>query len=508
MARSSGCAASVVALAAYTMSMPAWSQTWKISPSLGLQETITNNVELSPPATRQSDFVTQITPGLIFSERGARTKLDGVVSVPVLLYVRTGAENDSVYPSANILGDVAIVQDFFHVAASANVAQQFFSPFGAQPNDLSNAAFNRYRSQTYSVSPYIAGVLEDGARYQLRNNNVWTILSGAPVNLNNSDYTQVIANLDNDTRQVGYRAHYEFGDIRFSDGSNIRTQLGRAGPVWNPEPQLRLFASVGYEQNDYAFTSSQGAIYGGGLEWNPTERTHAVALYEHRFFGPSYIATFNHRTPLSEWSLSATRNITTYPQQLATVPVGLDVAGFLNGLLLSSIPDPVARQDAVNQLIAQRGLPTTLITPVNVYTQQILLQQSETATVALIGARNTILLTVYNVKSEPITAAGTVLPPLLGLDSNNTQTGGSIVWTTRLTSSLNLTTTVNGYRTVSNESRFPGSTRQGIAQTTLSTSLSPRTVAFIGARYQLLKSNVVSEYNEAAAMIGVSYTYQ
>jgi len=488
--------------------MPAWSQTWKFLPSIGLAETITNNVDLSPSATRQGDFVTQITPGIAFSERGPRSKLDGTVSVPVLLYARTGAENNNVFPQANVLGDVALVERFFHIEAAANVSQQMFSPFGAQPNDLSNASANRYRTQTYAVDPYIAGELGDGGKYQLRNNNVWTIVSGAPTNLNNSDYHQLIADLNNETQRVGYRAHYEYSEVRFSDSTNIKTQLGRVGPVWAVEPQLRLLATVGYEQNDYAFTSSQGAIYGGGLEWNPTERTHVVGLYEHRFFGPSYILTFNHRTPLSEWSLSATLNITTYPQQLATVPGGLDVSAFLNSILLSSIPDPVARQDAVNQLIAQRGLPNTLVVPVNVYSEQILLKQSQTATVTLIGARNTILFTVYNLRSEPITATGTVLPPVLGINNNNTQTGGSIVWTTRLTASLNLATTVNAYRTVGNDSQFPGYTRQGIAQTTLSTQLSPRTTAFVGARYQALKSNIVSDYTEAAAMLGVSYTFQ
>src|SRR5262249_26685906 len=123
MARASGYGASLVALAAYTMSAPALPQSFHMVPSLSLSETLTNNVDLSPSSTRQGDLVTQITPGLVFNEKGARTKLDGFVSVPIALYLRTGggdnnnipSANNNIYPSANVLGDVALVQDFFHV---------------------------------------------------------------------------------------------------------------------------------------------------------------------------------------------------------------------------------------------------------------------------------------------------------------------------------------------------------------------------------------------------------
>src|SRR5256885_8084943 len=35
---------------------------------------------------------------------------------------------------------------------------------------------------------------------------------------------------------------------------------------------------------------------------------------EHRFFGPSYNVAVENRTPLSVWSLTASRTITTYPR--------------------------------------------------------------------------------------------------------------------------------------------------------------------------------------------------
>jgi uncharacterized protein (PEP-CTERM system associated) len=487
----------------------ALAQRWELLPSVQLQETVTNNVDLAPSATRQSDFVTQFTPSLIIRETGDRTKLEGFVSVPILLYARTGPENNNIYPSASLTGDIALVQNFLHVEGRISIAQQLFSPFGAQPNDFSNASANRYRTGTYAVNPYISGTTPGGTSYLLRNNNVWTTLNGEPIDVSNSRYTEWLANAGNVERTLGWRANYDYTDVRFGNQTSIRTQLGRAVAVYNVDPQARLEASLGYEDNQYSLTSSRDAIYGGGVEWRPSERTSVVGKYEHRFFGGSYLASFDHRTPLSVWSISATRNITTYPQQLATVPAGLNVATFLNNLLLSSIPDAAARQQAVNQLIQTRGLPGSLVSPVDLYTQQILLQQSQTASLALVGARNTILFTIYNVRSEPITGAGTVIPPFGGVNNDNTQTGGSVVWTNKLTEAVVLLASLNAYRTVAN-APGTGSTNQGIAQIQLTMPLSARTSVFAGGRYQALQSDLigVTDYNEAAGFVGLTYTFR
>jgi uncharacterized protein (PEP-CTERM system associated) len=501
---------SALAIVACAVSPCASSQTWRITPTIALQETFTNNVSLSPDG--QSDFVSQITPSLSFSEKGARTQLNGVVTVPISLYARTSA-NDQVYPSANIEGTAELWKDFFFINATANVSQQFFSPFGAQPNNFTNVTANRYRTETFSVNPYIAGTLAGGTRYEFRNNNVWTLYSQAPVETTDSYYVQYLADAENTQQRLGWRAHYEYTNVRFEGSgtqvrSTIRSQLARFVPTYLVDPQLRLEASVGFEDNDYTFTSSRDVIYGVGLEYRPTERMNIVAKYEHRFFGASYLVSFANRTPLTEWTLRASRYITTYPQQIAALPAGVNVAAFLNALFLSSIPDPAAREIAVRELMQSRGLPASLATPVDIYSQQVQLVQSESATVALIGARNTVLFTVYNSRSEQINATGSPVPPVLGFNNDNTQTGGSVVWSNKFTPTLLLTASADYYRSVSNNSQFPGTSRQGIAQMMVSMPLGARTTGFIGARYQAFSSDVAADYNEAAAWVGVAYTFR
>lgn len=130
---------------------------FRVVPSVTVQETLTNNVNLEPSPNARADLITEITPSVSISETGARTRLSGSVSLPTVLYARTGSQNNSVYGQANLTGNVEAVEKFFFIDGAVSVSQQYFSPFGAQPVGLANATQNRYTAQSYSVSPYIQG---------------------------------------------------------------------------------------------------------------------------------------------------------------------------------------------------------------------------------------------------------------------------------------------------------------------------------------------------------------
>src|SRR5689334_13130819 len=61
-------------------------QTVRIVPSIAVESTLTDNVNLS--ANRTPDWVNQFTPSVTFSEVSAHTHLSGGVSLPIVLYVR------------------------------------------------------------------------------------------------------------------------------------------------------------------------------------------------------------------------------------------------------------------------------------------------------------------------------------------------------------------------------------------------------------------------------------
>src|SRR5262249_55055195 len=187
---------------------------------------------------------------------------------------------------------------------------------------------------------------------------------------------------------------------------------------------------------------------------------------------------FSNYTRLSTWNLSASRNITSYPQQIASL-TNVNTASLLNQLFLSSIPDPIERQNFINQYIRQNGLPAFLATPVYLYTQAITLVERANASVGLLGARNSIVFSVFYVRQQPITAAGTELPGVFQPQNNTTQVGFSAAWSHNLAPNLSSSVSGNWYRTESNaapgSAGFSGTTRQGFVTATLTSSLSAYT---------------------------------
>ena len=487
-------------------------QTTRWTPSLGILETLTNNVNLSPSSSAQSDLVSQITPSISINANTARTHLSGTVAVPILFYARTGSENNQAYGQASLTGNVEAIHNFFFIDGTLNVSQQYFSPFGAQPVGLTNATDNRYTSGSYSLSPYIQGGARGDLQYQVRDDNIWNTLNGQPFSTSNS-YTNVLsANVGRQAPQLGWLAEYDRTSTRFNTQQPLLTQIARLTAFHTPEPQLRLSADVGYENNDYTFSQSRDTIYGVGATWHPTPRMNVDVHWEHRFFGSSYLFNFSNYTRLSTWNLSASRNITTYPQQIASI-ANVDTASLLNQLFLSTIPDPIERQNFINQYIQQNGLPAFQATPVYFYTQTITLNEQASASVGLLGARNSIVFSAYYLRQQPITAAGTELPGVLQPQNNTTQVGFTAAWSHNLAPNLSSSLIGTWLRTESNAAPgtlgFSGPTRQGYVTATLSTTLSAYTTLIGGVRYQVLHEDPTfgSGYTEAAVFVGLTYLF-
>src|SRR5882672_5109733 len=507
VARSRHCGAASLAVLLVTATA-AHAQTWRAQPSLSLESTLTDNVGLSPSGEQKADWVNQLTPTLRFLEIGAHPRFSGVISVPMLVYART-SENNYVAPQVNANGTIEAIEKFLFVDASINISQQFQTPFGARPNELSSATQNRYTAQSYGVSPYIKGNLANNVDYELRDNNTWTITNGAFTQGGGNAYTnEIVGHVTREPTPVGWSLEYDRTDYAFTEQQSQRTAIARARAIYQPDPAVRVFVSAGYEENQLTFTQENGATYGVGIEWRPTDRTTANAAWEHRFFGTSYRVDFAHRTPLSVWSIQASRDITNYPRQIASLTPGSSVPGLLNSLFIGSVPDPLQRQTLVDQIIRDRGLPTVLLAPVSLFTQQITLVESLGATFGILGARNGIFFTAFRSRNQPIegTDAGDPLNVLTQF-IDSTQIGTGAAFTHQLASNMTFSANLDWTRTTSND--LPGaSTRQGLLRALLSRNVSAYTTVYAGARFQKLQSTVTSAYDEAAVLVGVVYQFR
>ena len=478
-----------------------------MTPSIGWESTLTDNVALTANDRRQSDWVNQITPTLNLDEHGAHTRLNGSVSLPILLYART-SENDYVAPTVNIAGNVEAIERFFFIDASVMVSPQYISPFGAHPTNLANFTQNRYTSQTYSVSPYIRSNLPGYVEYELRDTNTWTVANAAALDGGRSYTNDVAGHVTHQPTPVGWELTYDRSDIKFTDRESEITEIERIRALYAPDVTLRLSASVGYEDNRLFLTRERGTTYGVGVQWHPTDRTTVDANYEHRFFGASYNAKFDHRTPLSVWSINASRDISSYPEQLARFGQGINVASFLDTLLVSRIPDPTQRQTIVDQIIRDRGLPGTLAGPLSLFAQQITLVETAQATAGILGARNSIFFTVFRSRNQPVEGSDVLqIPNLAANIQDSTQVGANVAWTRQLASDLSLVATLDWTRSTSNLADGER-TRQFTANAVLSRTLSPRLSIHGGARFQESRSDIAEDFHEAAVFFGATYLFR
>ncbi len=492
-----------VLVAALLTAPGASAQAIRITPTIAIEETLTNNVRLFDSADARSDLVSQITPGFTVDAKGARTSLIGSVAVPMLVYARSGAELNRVYPTVNLVGNVEALERLFFIDSAVNVSQQYLTPFAARPSSLSTVTSNRYTAESYTVSPYFKGATQGNITYELRDTNNWLHSYGGATSTNDSYTNELVVRLAKAPVPWGWSTDFDRSSVKFPGQDALVTQIGRVQLSRDAGAQLEVFAGTGYEDDHYTFSKFRDVTYRIGGRWRPTERMTVVGDWEHRFFGSAYHFNLDNRTPLSVWQVSASRDISTFPQQLGGLSQGLNITSYLNQLFLTSVPDPLQRAALIAQIIQGGGLPLFLPGGVNLYSQQATIQQSATASFGLLGARNTLFFTGYHLRTD---AVGGTAVPILGFSSavNNSQLGGGIAWTHKFSPSLSLNTTADWLRA---ESLTVGKTTQETLRLTLTSPVSVNTSLYGGGRYQRFRSDISLNYSEAALIFGLIHTF-
>jgi uncharacterized protein (PEP-CTERM system associated) len=483
-------------------------ETWRITPSISATETYTTNVNFSASGQEQSSFVTSVMPRVAVTGTGARVNLNAFASVGVNVYAG-GTSDTTVYPTLGLLGKVEAIEKTFYVEGAAYVSQTYISPFGPQPVGTIGITNNRYTSAGYRLSPYFQGVLPGSYTYLLRNDSIWTgaYNTSGGANLSGSYTNSTVGRLASPVALFGWAVDGTATSLKYNTAPNTLTnQLVRATLYFQPDPQVRLSADGGYEWNNYAFTDRSNSIYGAGVQWRPTDRTVVEGNWEERFFGSSYLARFTHRMPFIAWDIGASRNIATYPQLInAPATIG-NLEALFDASLTTRIPDPVQRAQAVQALLAQSNVPALLQTPLNYYVQQVTLQERQYATMTLLGVRNTLGFTIYNVRSEAISGAGNPLPAPFSAAINNRQQGAAAVLSHQLSGTTSLSATAGRYNT---HALAPSTaeTTQTYVQLGATHQFSPKTTSFAGASYTWSATNVSNDFATLNAYVGVNHNF-
>ncbi|MFZ6645832.1 TIGR03016 family PEP-CTERM system-associated outer membrane protein [Undibacterium sp. TJN25] len=408
---------------------------WKITPTVNLTETYTDNVNLVPDAQKQSSFITQVSPGIDFTATGAQAKIKVNYQMQNLYY--TGDSNGlKTNHLLNALGSTELVKDLFFLDGTAAITQQNQSPFAAQATDNLNLSNNRVEVRTYSASPALRHTFNQFASAELK----YTRDSVATTNSNNAvgnainstgDTVAVTVNSGTAFQQLKWGLQYNNQKTAFDNSANSLESTTTGGNLsYYLTPRFSLTGTGGYEKNNYIALdgkSPSGAYWSAGFDWEPTERTSLALNAGRRFYGSSYSLRATERTRSTAWSIAYSEDITTTRQQFL-VPGSINTSAYLNSLFLTSIPDPIARQQTVDSFIRSYGLPASLAVPINTFSNQVFLQKGLQASVAITGVSNTVLLSFFNTRRNAQSAAlgGNSTDPSLA--DNSHQVGGSVLW--------------------------------------------------------------------------------
>lgn len=359
-----------------------------ISPSVSLQETITDNVGLSS-TNKHADAFTEATAAISISSRAGRVR--GVFDYALTSRVGVRDSNASdLRHTLNLLGTAELIENTAFVDLRGSISRQAISAFGKQSFSSSLDNSNQTQVATFGIAPYVKGRLGRIAEYEARLDHSES--HSGTTSASDAKATSVSGRLSGGTRGQGLSWSVDANrqNSSFGDASQFETDRVRGTVSYAITPELTLTAIGGQESNDFQSASKRTYTNSGAqLRWIPNLRTSLSALYEKRFFGNSHVVDFSYRTPRTTWSFVDAKDAATTPERLSRVRVGI-VYDLFFVQFATLEPDPVLRDVLVRRFLQANGInPNTPIFN-SLPASGVTLQRSQTASFALTGPRNTL----------------------------------------------------------------------------------------------------------------------
>lgn len=403
-----------------------------IKPRVSAGMTMTNNVRPGEGAKRK-DTITSITPGVRVSGKGGRVSGELDFGWENNLYAKNSRLNDD-RKTLTASATAELVDQWLYLDAGANMARTPISVFGAQTGGNDLATINHTQTRSYNLSPYVRGMLLGDVRYELRYKNAQTKSDGG-VFAAGSGVTSNAWNgqLSGPTpfTQLGWSLLADDQQSKFSAGSTKSNRvLGKL--EFQVDPQIRLNVSAGSESDNYTTTNlRRRTVSGFGGDWAPTERTALKLAKDKRSYGNGHAVDFSHRTAQTAWKFSDTRSVIVPAQQFATGQVSTAYE-MLFQQLAGSIPDPIARADAVRAMLLAMGISPTSPIYGSIMSASPFMERRQQASVSLTGVYNTVTFGVQRSRNDNINTGVAALGDF-AQSQNIRQSGLTANWSYRLT---------------------------------------------------------------------------
>ncbi len=268
-----------------TGSAGAWAGEWRITPSLAVEETFTDNVAAAPEGQEKTDFVTSVSPGLSVRGSGGRVSLNFDYALQRLVFLKDSSRNEFRHSLAGN-GSAEIAKDVLFLNAQASISQQTVSNTGAVSASELNDNPNRQTVQTYSIGPIVRHRFGNWAEAEATYNFTRTDVGGEAVS--DSNVNSARATLRSGTRfsrflwsLTGSRSETS----RSSGASDNSRTTTIADLEYVVSRKVSMLAGIGFEKlKDATLTTEpDGLIWDAGLRLRPGPRTSLVVTYNDRY---------------------------------------------------------------------------------------------------------------------------------------------------------------------------------------------------------------------------------
>jgi uncharacterized protein (PEP-CTERM system associated) len=430
-----------LAAAALLLLAPPSKAEWRFTPSVGLTQTYTDNVSLQPGPSARSQWVTEATPGFSLVGDSRRLKLAATSQWHYFAYRDGGLPNTADRQHQyNLSAQGIVADDLLYVDAAASGGPHSVSAFGPQVTSNLYSLGNRTEIETWRISPYLLHRFGNSATASLRYTRD-SVDAGAHNLFGSSIGDTVAFNLASGPafHTLGWGLSYQRQDLdnRLAGESSSESALGSLR--YRLTPRLALTATLGYDRYDYQALGgrTEGRSWSGGFAWNPSRRTSLEASLGRHYYGNTGSLAATHRSRHSVWSINYGDQVITSRSQLL-LPAAIDTADLLDRLFSVTIPDPLARQQAVAAYMLATGLPPSLADNVNYLSNRYMRQKLLRASSAFNWSRSTAVLSLFaserNALSSHESDSELLGSRLATLNDNVRQKGASATYSYRFNS--------------------------------------------------------------------------
>lgn len=376
-----------------------------VVPRIGVSETWTDNLALSPDNSRDRAFITTISPGISLTANTGWVRGSFDYTLDGIVYTKSDRKN-RLQNQMNGRATAELVETALYVDVVGSISQQTVSAFGTQSPDSTLDNSNRTETRNLQVSPYWRGRLGNAATFELRaTGQIRDSSEGGSSSLgggggDSKEGTLQLSMSGPAGRSLNWglnaattRSHFE------QTGLDYRTTNVVGSLNWVADVDWMLGATFGRERSDYLGPTTTG-IYGVTLRWTPTPRTKLNADWQHHSYGNSHNLSFEHR--MSQFSVRATSSQAVNTGQTPTQGTNYQL---LDLQFQTQEPDPVKRDALVRMMLNLLGLNPNGLSGSGFLSNSAMLQRRTDLSLIWAGQRLTVTVSGNDNNSRRLNTA-------------------------------------------------------------------------------------------------------